>query len=185
MPKLSTLRALVALCVLLTVLGVDFAYASLKGASTNSSTVIVSSGTWSEVVVATPSTANTFSAYSFTTKGGTVGNFMSLRNFGTLNNVTVTITLTVKTTGTKTNQLQVCSTTWNESTGACSSGGTITTIMSTTSFTSPQTVTSYPMAIAIGGSVRLRVLDNQSGYTDTISVSLARVDTRAATTTNS
>lgn len=170
--------------MLLAALGVDLAYASVKSVSSNSSIVTASSGTWSEVVVATSTTANTLSAYSFATKGGTVGNFMSLRNFGTLNNLTVTITLTVTTTGTRTNQLQICSTTWNESTGSCPTG-TITTIMTTTSANSPQTVTSYPMPIAAGGSVRLRVLDNQSGHTDTISISLARVDTRAATTNNS
>lgn len=147
--------------------GVDVAHASIKGASSDFAAMGASSGTWLAAVLASSAdTTNPQSAYSFTTKVGSVDNFMSLRNFGTLSMVSATSTLTVGTDHKKDYQLQTCTGTWPDTTNS-------------------MTVTSYPMPIAVGASVRLRVLDNQSDKTDTLSISLARVDVQAATTTNS
>lgn len=194
MRKLSALGALVALVVSLTAPGADLAYASIKGVSSNSSTVTTSSGTWSVVAVASststgPLTAWTINPVIKSTTGAT-GSYFSLKNLGTLSMLSASITQT--TTGTPTGQttytvnLDYCTGTWTVTSGACS--GTIFSIMTNTKATTNTGTFTFPTALAAGASIQVRaqyVSSPPQTISDTISISVAQVNACAATTTNS
>lgn len=177
----------------------NIASAALASVTNNGGVTNFTSGKWAAVATTTPLTPGT-SAYinsNVTTAGGGGGNngdYFSIVNTGTLSLLNVTLKLT--TTTTKSNAYVVnihgCSTTWTEGTGACPSG-TITLLYSLsvpTSGTLAQKTSTGNAAIplSVGASKRLRIQYTGGGsptITATIDMLIARINARAATTTNS
>ena len=200
------MRSRVLACISLTILMVignelhaSTANAGLAAVRSNGGTTSMATGKWAAVATTTPATPGT-SAYvnsNVPAAGGGAGNggsFFSIVNTGTLDLLDVTLTLT--TTSNKTNSYVItihgCSTTWNETTGACTSG-TITslyTLSVPTNGTLAQKTSTGVASIPLtsGANKRLRIQYVGGGGPTigaTISMGIVRANVRAATNTNS
>jgi hypothetical protein len=154
--------------------------ASLVAATNGAPTV--SSGILSAVIVATDAASNSKSAYAIPSTTGTIGNFESLVNFGTIPLASETIKVT-KISGIQsgTVTMQYCTGTWTESTGVCSTGGT--TFLTVAAGTASGSAL-VALALAPGATRRLRLLDSTAARSVQISVTVT-TSNDVATITNS
>ena len=146
-------------------------------------TVTASSGSWG--AVATTASAAPYGTGSLVltyAKNGTKApapQYAWLVNTGTFAITTISTTVTSTVAG----KLETCSTTWNESTGACT-GGTITILD-----TNATGATSRAVSLAAGARTRVKASLtaglSTATATLTVSVAVARTGTRAGTTTTS
>ena len=174
------------------------ANAGLIAVRNNAGTTSISTGRWAAVATTTPATPGTSSyVNSNVPAAGNApsngGSFFSIVNTGTLDLISVTLTLT--TTSNKTNSYVVtihgCSGTWNETTGACPATLTaLYTLSVPTSGTLAQKTSTGLASIALtsGASKRLRIQYVGTGSPTigaTISMGIVRANVRAATNTSS
>ena len=157
----------------------------------------VGSGSWG--AVATLSTAAPYGtgALKLTfTNQGTPGQptfapqFFTVGNTGTLPITQATYTGTAVAPSTVQYIVESCSTTWNESTGACTSG-TTTQVLATPAGSSIVSVTSATVPTKPGANLRLRArlastgsVPNNSTTTLTVGIAVDRTQVRTATTTS-
>lgn len=175
--------ALVRVAVLVVLLGHPASAAAAATAFTSSPAQAADSGSWS--VVSTQLSASPYvkAALSLTfAKNSVTPQYLWSVNTGTLPLVGTTYTLTTSSAAIK---VEGCSTTWNESTGACTSG-TITSIVTT--LTSPiSTLLAVAVPQAVGSRDRLKVTPTVTpsvATTVTLSVTVSRAQARAATILN-
>lgn len=134
-------------------------------------------------VTITPNTNASIGNNTSLTFSGCYQSYFNVNNIGTLGLISYQMSQVVSTTTAGVNvTLQACSAAWTEATGVCS--GTITSLVTLNGATSLGQTFTAALA-ASGGTVRLRALGNTSGQSSTISINVARVNVRAAITTNS
>ena len=145
-------------------------------------TKVTAINTTTKVITITPNTTAQLAKSVTLTFSGCYQKYFNVNNIRSIALASFQISQTVNTTAPDSITLQSCSLIWTEATGACS--GTITNIVVTNSGTSAFTTVTGALA-ATSGTVRLRALCNTSGCTSTVSINIARVNLRAAITTNS
>ena len=145
-------------------------------------TKVTAINTTTKVITITPNTTAQLAKSVTLTFSGCYQKYFNVNNIRSIALSSFQISQVVNTTAPDSVTLQSCSLVWTEATGACS--GTITNIVVTTSGTSAFTTVVGALA-ATSGTVRLRALSNTSGRTSTVSINIARVNLRAAITTNS
>jgi hypothetical protein len=176
--------ALVPLAVLVVLLGHPATAAAATAAAATSAAQSAGSGTWAIVATKLTSAPYVNAALTLTyAKSSVTPQYLWSVNTGTLPLLGSTYTLTTTSAAIK---VEGCSTTWNESTGACTSG-TITSIVTT--LTSPiSTLLAVAVPQAVGSRDRLKVTPTVSptvATTVTLGVTVSRAQVRAATTLNS
>lgn len=163
------------------------AFAALTATSTSSLAQTYSTASWGITPVATDTSSNTSAAYVMNAilksnnKAG--GTYFSVRNFGSIQTLSMTIIQTTTGTGTYTVPVQACSGVWTESTGACS--GTITTIFTNTNASTNSGILTFTLAPS--AAKRLRVNYSASGnltINSSISVSVSSANLRAPISTS-
>ena len=145
-------------------------------------TKVTAINTTTKVITITPNTTAQLAKSVTLTFSGCYQKYFNVNNIKSIALASFQISQVVNTTAPDSVTLQSCSLIWTEATGACS--GTITNIVVTTSGTSAFTTVTGALS-AVTGTVRLRALSNTSGRTSTVSINIARVNLRAAITTNS
>ncbi|MDP1850892.1 MAG: hypothetical protein Q8K48_00560 [Candidatus Planktophila sp.] len=145
-------------------------------------TKITAINTTTKVITITPNTTAQIGKSVSLTFSGCYQKYFNVNNIRSIALSSFQISQTVNTVSPDSVTLQSCAGTWTEATGACT--GAITNIVVTTSGTSAFITVSGALS-AVTGTVRLRALSNTSGRTSTVSINVARVNLRAAITTNS
>ena len=145
-------------------------------------TKVTAINTGTKVITITPNTNAQIGKKVFLTFSGCYQKYFNVNNIRSIALSSFQISQTVTTTAPDSITLQSCAGTWTEATGACT--GAITNIVVTNSGTSAFVTVTGALS-AVTGTVRLRALCNTSGKSSTISVNIARVNLRAAITTNS
>lgn len=145
-------------------------------------TKVTAINTTTKVITITPNTTAQIGKSVTLTFSGCYQKYFNVNNIRSIALSSFQISQVVTTTAPDSITLQSCAGTWTEATGACT--GAITNLVVTNSGTSAFTTVSGALA-ATSGTVRLRALCNTSGKTSTISINIARVNLRAAITTNS
>lgn len=163
------------------------AHAGLIAVRTSSAPQSFTTGTWKVAPVATNASTGPLAAYSMSgiarSTSTTQGTYFSIRNLGTLQTISMTISQTTTGTGSYTVPVQYCTGTWTETTGACS--GTVTTVFTNSNAsTNSGTLT---LTLAPNAAVRMRVQYVSTAtrtVASSISVSVTRANVRTATSTN-
>ena len=145
-------------------------------------TKVTAINTGTRTITITPVTTAAINKSAILTFSGCYQAYFNVNNIGSLALASFQISQAVTTAAPDSITLQSCSLIWTEATGACS--GTITNIVVTNSGTSAFTTVTGALAVSTG-TVRLRALSNTGGQTSTVSINIARVNLRAAITTNS
>ena len=145
-------------------------------------TKVTAINTTTKVITITPNTSAQIGKSVTLTFSGCYQKYFNVNNIRSIALSSFQIQQTVDTTAPDGITLQSCAGTWTEATGACT--GAISNIVVTNSGTSAFATVSGALS-AVTGTVRLRALCNTSGKTSTISINIARVNLRAAITTNS
>ena len=176
--------AFVPLAVLVVLLGHPGSAAAATKASATSVSQAAGSGSWKVVATQLGSAPYVNAALTLTfAKSSVTPQYLWSVNTGILPLIGTTYTLTTSSTAIK---LESCSTTWNESTGVCTSG-TITSIVTT--LTSPiSTALAAAVPQAVASRDRLKVTPTATpaaATTVTVSITVSRAQARTATTTNS
>ncbi|MDO8645732.1 MAG: hypothetical protein Q7R42_04015 [Candidatus Planktophila sp.] len=175
-PNNSSTISLVAV----TNLAVGMIISTTTGIAAGTKVTAINTGT--RVITITPNTTAQIGKSVALTFSGCYQKYFNVNNIRSIALSSFQIQQTVNTTAPDSVTLQSCAGTWTEATGACT--GAITNIVVTNSGTSAFTTVTGALA-ATTGTVRLRALSNTSGRTSTISINIARVNLRAAITTNS
>lgn len=116
-------------------------------------------------------TTNAVSSGSYTFTDTTCRQeFFSVNNFGTITATTIGIGQTVTATLGNSVELESCSTTWNETTGACTAAGTINIFLTTRGVSPTGYNPNSGLSIASGGTKRIRAITTQTGIQSTITV---------------
>jgi hypothetical protein len=172
-----TTRAVAVAAVLLVMTLAARGSATARPIADATATHTLTSGTWK----AAPSSTT----FSFAASVLPPPQYFNVANTGSLDLVGATYALSVTGLSVGTVSVRACTLAWNESLNLC--GGVVTTIV--TNVNSPQSVTGvglYPASA--GSSIRLQIIDsaaNASAVTATLTISVARSQVRAATTTSS
>ena len=169
----------------------DFAFATLTTTRNNSTPQTFVSAKWAvgavDTVTVNPSSSNyTIAAVARSTSAAT-GTYFSLKNVGTVTTASLTMFETITgSSNTTTVNIDACSTTWNEATGACT-GGTITNISARVNNVTALSIP-YSVVIPAGGSKRLRIQYVKTGGASTVtaifSISISKTQIRTAVSTN-
>jgi len=165
LPLMGSLKVLLA-CTFSLALCCGVSKASLIAGVANSQ--VVTSGTLSVAIVATPSSTNSKSAYTIPSVDTAIGNFASLINFGTIPLASQSLTLSRSAAITASQlTLSYCLGQWNEALGTCSSGKVNLLVLPAGQNTITQ---SFSLFLAAGSSWRFQLSSTMAGQSASLSV---------------
>ena len=178
-------KATAVVVILLNCCGLALAQAANNGVASNVTAQTIGSATWSLVPIATSASPNSQAAYVISpvvrSTNAATGSYFVIKNFGTVQTLSLSVTQVVTGSGTYTVNLHYCAGgVWNTSTGARS--GTTTLIVTNTNASTNSGTATITLAPGASFQLRAQYVDNKTDtVTDTVSVSVSPSNLRTAT----